>query len=382
MAMLQSEPLKVAVIMGKMDSGGKKTLVMEYFAHTDPSIVQYHFICDSDSQAVPEDAIRENGGVVHYIAPYQKILKNMADLNRICREQKFAAMHAYNSTMNVFPLFVAKQCGIPVRISESLSMAHEKEFKTYIKKALKPASKLFATDFLSCGEECGRWQFGDGLFDEGRVEVFKTAIDPSKSAFNPELRQQVRQDQGWESKKVLGFVGRFVPQKNPLFMLEVFKYVHELEPDALLVLVGDGPLRDEMLAYVNVEGLDDCVVYLGRREDIYGLYQAMDAFLLPSLYEGLPVVGLEAQCAGMPVFFSKEITREAAFCDLGHFIGLDRTAIEWAEEILVAMNREVSGRRSHAQEVTDNGFDSAEEGRRLQAYYQRRVCGQEAPDHE
>lgn len=367
------KPLKAAIIMGKMDSGGKKTLVMEYFLHTDPSVVQYHFICDSDSQAVPEEAIEENGGVVHYIAPYQNILKNMADLKRICEEQRFDVMHAYNSTMNVFPLFVAKQCGIPVRISESLSMAHEKEFKTYIKKALKLASKLFATDFFSCGEDCGRWQFGNGLFDEGRVEVFKTAIDPTKSAFDAEERKRVRLEMGWDGKKVLGFVGRFVLQKNPVFLLEIFKFVHELDPDTLLVLVGDGPLRDQMLQYVRTEGIEDCVDYLGRREDIYGLYQAMDAFLLPSLYEGLPVVGLEAQCAGLPVFFSTEIMSEAAFCDLGHFIGLDKDALEWAEHILVTLNKEMPRRRSYSTEVTLNGFDSAQEGRRLQDFYVQRI---------
>lgn len=363
------KPIKVALILGKFNPGGKKTLVMEYFTHSDPSVIQYHFICDSDSQPFAEEFIQENGGVVHYVAPYQNIVKNLSDIHSLCKQERFDVMHAYNSTMNVFPLFIAKLCDIPVRISESLSMAHEKEFKTYIKKALKPFAKLFATDYLACGEDCGRWQFGDKLFDAGRVQVFKTAIDPTKSGFNPSERERVRKELGLDEKTVIGFVGRFVAQKNPLFLLEVFKEINKLDSSAVLLLVGDGVLREEMLAYIDQEGLSDCVKYLGCREDIYGLYQAMDCFVLPSLYEGLPVVGLEAQCAGMPVFFSTEITPEASFCSLGHFLPLDAGAQEWARHILDILAKEMPARRGRGEEATLNGFDSASEGHRLQEFY-------------
>ena len=117
-----------------MDSGGKKNLIMEYYRHIDRNKVQFDFICDSDSQAIPKEEIESLGGKVYVIAPYQSILKNMADMKRIFKENKYPIVHAYNSTMNVFPMFVAKKCGVPVRISESLSMAHDGDWKTALKK--------------------------------------------------------------------------------------------------------------------------------------------------------------------------------------------------------------------------------------------------------
>lgn len=126
--------IRVAVIMGKMDSGGKKNLVMEYYRHIDRDKVQFDFICDSDSQAIPDEEILSLGGRVYRIAPYQHIIRNMLDIRKLCIDNQYPVMHAYNSTMNVFPMYVAKMTGVPVRISESLSMAHEGEFKTVIKK--------------------------------------------------------------------------------------------------------------------------------------------------------------------------------------------------------------------------------------------------------
>ena len=162
--------LRIAVIMGKMDSGGKKNLVMEYYRHIDRDKVQFDFICDSDSQAIPEEEIMRLGGRVYRIRPYQRILENMIDIYRLCKNNKYPVMHAYNSTMNLFPMSIAKITGVPVRISESLSMAHKNDWKTVLKKVLRPMSRLFANYYISCGNDCGRWQFGDKLFSEGRVE--------------------------------------------------------------------------------------------------------------------------------------------------------------------------------------------------------------------
>ena len=166
-------PMKVAFIMGKMDSGGKKTLAMQYFLNFNPAKVEVHFVCDADSNAVPADEIGAHGGRVHMIAPYQNIAKNMADMRALFRREGFDILHAYNSTMNLFSLCVAKKCGIPMRISESLSMANEREAKTALKLVLRRLLKLYATHYMSCGEDCGRWQFGDALFDAGRVDVFR-----------------------------------------------------------------------------------------------------------------------------------------------------------------------------------------------------------------
>lgn len=361
--------MRIAVIMGKMDSGGKKNLVMEYYRHINRDKVQFDFICDSDSQAIPDEEIEKLGGKVYRIAPYQRIIRNMLDIWKLCKQNKYPIIHAYNSTMNVFPMFVAKMAGVPVRISESLSMAHDGEFKTVLKKLLKPMSKWFATHYMACGEDCGRWQFGDKIFNSGKVAVFKTVINTEFNSYQPDVRERTRRELNLEDKMVIGHIGRFVAQKNPMFLLDIIAEVCKLEKNAVLLLIGDGDLKKEMMKKIETLGISSNILYLGRREDIQQFYNAMDAFLLPSLYEGLPVVGLEAQSCGLPVFFSTEVTPEASPCELGHFLNLSDSPVKWAKELIHAMKDNMPVRRSRAKDVAKEGFDSESEAMRLQKYY-------------
>lgn len=365
--------IRVAIVIGKMDSGGKKNLVMEYYRHVDRQKVQFDFICDADSQSIPIEEIESLGGKVYIIPPYQKIFANMKEMRRICKENKYRVMHAWNSTMNLFPMKAAKSAGIPVRISESLSMAHKGDKKTILKKILRPMSKWYATHYMSCGEDCGRWQFGNALFDAGKVDVFKTVINTEFNEYNPDIRNKTRKKFGWEDKIVIGHIGRFTAQKNSIHLIEIFAAIAKKEPKAVLCLIGDGELKKDMMAKIKELEIESRVDYLGRREDIQQFYNAMDCFLLPSLYEGLPVVGLEAESCGLPMFFSEEVTREANACELGHFIGLDKSEEYWADEILKACRENMPVRRSHAREVANAGFDSASEAVRMQNYYLKAI---------
>ena len=361
--------VKVAVVMGKMDSGGKKNLVMEYYRHIDRKKIQFDFICDSDSNSIPCEEIANLGGRVFIVHPYNRIFSNMRDIGKLLRENKYEIMHSYNSTMNVFPMLVAKLNKVPVRISESLSMAHEGDWRTVIKKILRPMSKLFATHYMACGKDCGRWQFGDKLFNSGKVDVFKTVINTGYNAYDSSLREKTRKEYNWQDSIVIGHIGRFVPQKNTVRVIDIFSAVAAKEPRARLCLIGDGELKENVLARIRELKLQDRVDYLGRREDIQQFYNAMDAFLLPSLYEGLPVVGLEAESCGLPMFFSTEVTTEANACELGRFISLSETDEFWADEILKTVYSSMPVRRSYSEEVAAAGFDSASEAKRLQEYY-------------
>ena len=361
--------IRVASVVGKMNSGGIKSLIMEYYRHIDHEKLQFDFICDSDSQNVPRDEIESLGGRVYLVAPYKNIIRNMKDIYSLCKANKYPIIHAWLNTLNPFSLYAAMRAGVPVRISESLSMAHKGEFKTVIKKILRPLSKYFATHYMACGEDCGRFQFGDELFDSGKVTVFKTVVDSEFNAFKPEVRERTRAEFGWQDKIVIGSIARFSPQKNPIFMLEIFAEIVKLEPNAVLCMIGYGKMLDQMMRKIDELGIKSNVNYLGKREDIQQFYNAMDCFLLPSLYEGLPVVGLEAESCGLPVFFSSEITREASACELGHFLSLKASASEWARDILMAVRENMPYRRSRARDVAATGYDSKSEALRLQQYY-------------
>lgn len=230
-------------------------------------------------------------------------------------------------------------------------------------------SKWFSTHYMSCGEDCGRWQFGDKLFDAGKVAVFKTVVNTEFNSYHPEVRERSRKEFELDGKMVIGHIGRFVTQKNPLFLLDIVAEVFKREKDAVLLLIGDGALKEEMQKKIETLGISKQIKYLGRREDIQQFYNAMDAFLLPSLYEGLPVVGLEAQSCGLPMFFSTEVTSEASVCELGHFLKLSDSPQKWAEEIIKAMKKNMPVRKSRAKDVAKAGFDSVSEALRLQKYY-------------
>lgn len=361
--------IRIAIIGGKVHSGGKKNLIMEYYRHIDRTKIQFDFICDADSNSIPEEEIKELGGKVYKITPYQNIIGNMRDMYHLFKENRYDAVHAWNSMMNLFPMVVAKMAGIRVRISESLSMAGKGEKKTYLKYALRPFSRICANYYMSCGVDCGVFQFGQKAYDKGKIAVFKTVINADDNTYNPALRTETREKYGWTDNVVYGFIGRYMPQKNPLFIIDIFNEIHKRQANARLILIGFGGLEVEMMKRVAEYGIESSVENLGRREDIKPFYNAFDAFLLPSLYEGLPVVGLESQSCGLPIFFSTEITSEAAVCDLAHYEQLSAPASKWAENIIPIVQKNIPVRKSYCEDIINAGFDSHSESKRLMETY-------------
>jgi Glycosyltransferase len=361
--------IRVAYVLGKVHSGGKKNLVLEYLRHVDNSKVTIDFICDSDSNSIPEEEVLAHNGKVYRITPYQNIVGNMRDMLRIFRKNKYDVVHAWNSTMNLFSMVLAKKAGITVRISESLSMAYKHEFKTYIKYALRPFSIIDANYYMACGEDCGIFQFGQKAFDNGKIAIFKTIINASDHPYNPELRNVTRETFGWNGNVVYGFIGRYMSQKNPMFIIDIFNEIQKRQQNAKLVLIGFGGLEDRMMKRVKEHGIQDKVENLGKREDIKQFYNAFDAFLLPSLYEGLPVVGLESQSCGLPIFFSTEITPEAAACDLAVYTSLKESASAWAEKIIPIVEKNIPTRKTYSEDIEKAGFDSHSESIKMQEYY-------------
>jgi len=361
--------IRVAIIAGVLHSGGKRNLIMEYYRHIDKTKVQYDFICDSDSNGIPKEEIEKLGGKVYLVPPYKHIFSHLKATYKILKDNHYQVMHAFDNTLNVFPLFVGKLAGVKVRISESISKGDKNEAKTKIKLVLRRFSHWFATDFMANSIDCGVWQFGKETYDEGKISIFKTVINADANAFDKVLRDETRKKFGWEDKVIYGFIGRYVDQKNPLFLIDIFNSIAKKQPNAKLVMIGFGELETAMHEKIKEYGLQDRVEDLGRRDDIKQFYNAFDTFLLPSLYEGMPVVGIEAQCAGLPIFFSKNITEETTASELAHYIGLNESPEVWADTIINVVNANLGKRRSYAEEVKKNGFDSHSEAMRMMKFY-------------
>lgn len=325
-----SKPLRVAQVVGKMHGGGVEAVVMNYYRHIDHSKVQFDFLVDSDSTLVPAKEIECFGGRVIEIPPYQQLPRYLNELEALFHSEQWSIVHSHINALSVFPLRAAKRAGVPVRIAHSHSTSGKGELaKNLVKALLKTQANRYPTHRFACSRYAGEWLFGRNK----SFEIVYNAIDLSRFAFDLEVRKKVRAELGLsENQFVVGHVGRFMTQKNHAFLIDVFAGVVERRRDATLLLVGTGDLRPCIEQRVSELGITDNVMFLGQRSEANQLYQAFDVFVLPSLYEGLCLVGIEAQRAGLPCLLSDQITREVNVTNSVQFLSLaDKTA--WVSEL-------------------------------------------------
>lgn len=365
----QDKPIRVAEIVGKYIGGGVEAVVLNYFSFINKDKIQFDFICDSDSTDIPYEQIEAMGGKVILIPPYQKLFKYQKELKKVLKDGNYQIVHSHINALSIFPLRVAKKAGVPIRIAHSHSTSNKKEWKkNLLKNILKPFSKVYSNKYMCCSELAGRWLFGDKEYEKGTVYLLNNAIDLDKYKYNENIRIAKRKEMGIKpSTFVVGHIGRFVEQKNHRFLIDIFNEIHKKRKDSLLLLAGQGPLMEEMKEKVHNLGLDNCVQFLGQRKDANELYQVFDLFLLPSLYEGLPVVGVEAQASGNLCYLSNDMTKETKVLDSTKFMSLENTAEEWANAILKDAKR--YKKHNTKEEVSKYGFNIEKEAEKLEKKY-------------
>lgn len=367
--MEKEEPIRIAQIIGKWLGGGVESVVMNYYRNIDRNKIQFDFFCDEDSTNIPYEEIENLGGKVILIPPYQKMFKYHSTLKKVLKDGNYKIVHSHINTLSVFSLFAAKCAGVPVRIAHSHSTTNKKEKKkNLLKQVLRPFSRLFATDYMCCSELAGRWLFGNKEYNNGNVYLLNNAIDLDKFKYDENVRKKKRKELNIsDDTLVIGHVGRFVEQKNHRFLIDIFNEVHNQNDNSILLLAGQGPLMEEIKAKVKNLGLEECVKFLGQRNDIDELYQAFDVFCLPSLYEGLPVVGVEAQATGLLCVFSNDMTKETKVLYTTKFISLNCSAVEWSN---ILLNQYSKFKRKNAEEeITNNNFNIKREGIKLENKY-------------
>jgi len=363
------EPIRVASVIGRYIGGGVEAVTINYYRNIDKNKVQLDFICDEDSTNIPYEEIERMGGKVIIIPSYSKLFKYHKALKRVLKEGNYKIIHSNINTLSVFSLFAAKCAGVPVRIAHSHSTTNKKEKKkNLMKQILRPFSKVFATDYMCCSELAGRWLFGNKEYDKGNVYLLNNAIDLDKFKYNESLRKKKRKELGIKDDTlVIGHIGRFVAQKNHDFLIDIFNEIHKKNNNSILLLAGQGPLMEDIKNKVKELNLEDSVKFLGQRNDANELYQAFDVFLLPSLYEGLPVVGVEAQAAGLLCYLSDDMTKETKVLDITKFMSLNNTPEEWANNILDDVKK--YKRIDTSKEMTAKNFNIKEEAKKLEEYY-------------
>lgn len=360
---MMGAPIRIAHVMGKMVGGGVESVVMNYYRHIDRSSIQFDFLIDSDSTLVPIEEIHSLGGRVFEIPPYQKPIAYQRALGDLFKGEDWPIVHSHINSLSVFPLRAAKKAGIPVRIAHSHSTSGSRErAKNLLKYALRTQSNRYPTHRLACSKLAGDWLFGSSV----KYEVIPNAIDLNIFSRCRLEREVVRDELGiGRDDLVIGHVGRFAEQKNHGFLLEIFADVLNVRSDAWLMLVGNGELFEEAKNRASELGVAPRTIFLGHRDDIYRLYSAMDVFCLPSLYEGLPVVGVEAQAAEVPLVTSSNVTEEIALTSIVKRISLSCGSEAWAKELIGV----VGSRLSKEDSLSLSSFDIKVCANRLEKMY-------------
>ena len=362
--------LRVLHSVSNMARAGIETMLMNYYREIDREQLQFDFLANKPVPGEYDDEIRSMGGRV-FVSPglnplhYPQYKRYVADLLR--ENPDIQIVHAHNEAMGYYALQSAKDAGIKVRIAHAHNTRIIRDYKYPLKLFCKQLLPGAATEYWSCGRDAGIYYYGKKRWYASGV-ILHNAIDTSRFAFQPEVRQRQRARFGLEDRFVIGHVGRFNLQKNHSRLLDIFAVIAKSSPDARLALIGVGELEQAMRKKASALGISDKTLFLGQMADVSEWYQAMDCFVLPSLFEGLPVVGIEAQAAGLPCFFSDRVTDEVLLSSQARRISLKDDDDTWAKEIQ-AVKQQKTDRLQGRDVVRQAGYDIHAEARKLQATY-------------
>ena len=291
----------------------------------------------------------------------KKITGYMRDLMGLMKDN-FDAVHIHgNSGTMLIEVALAKLCGV------KHVMIHSHSTRTnhpIVNRLLKAPMMCLADTCIACSRASGQWLYGNYPHT-----VLNNAVDLPGFRFSEESRETYRREFGIRDEFLIGHIGHFSAAKNHFFLIDIFREFHKLEPRSKLLLLSDGPRFEQVKAKVAELGLEDAVIFAGRRNDIAGIYSAMDLFILPSCWEGLPLVLVEAQANGLPVLASDVITEDAICTDRILYKSLEDGAPAWADQLMQLRDRGYDRTADTHPDIAAKGFDIREEAEKLRTIY-------------
>ena len=356
--------MRVLQVVTHMERGGLESMIMNYYRHIDREKVQFDFLVHRQERAAFDDEIESLGGRIYRLPRLVPWSKNyLSALNCFFDEHpEYKVVHVHQDCLSSVILKVAARHNIPVRIAHSHNANQDRNLKYPIKLWYRRSIPQYATNLFACGKDAGDWMFSGAPY-----QIVNNAIDAAAYTCDPEKRTEMRQKLDLRDELIIGHVGRFNPQKNHPFLLDIFAALLKKEPNAVLLLVGGGEDMPKMQAKAQTLGISERVQFLGVRSDVADLMQAMDVFVFPSLYEGLPVTMVEAQAAGLPCLISDKVPPECIITEgLVDILPLSAGAETWPEKLLEKRDTPRTDRRA---EIAAHGFDITAEAVKLQEFY-------------
>lgn len=347
-------------------NSGVMSVIMNYYRHIDTKKVQFDFMYYIENENNYKSEIKKIGGNYYFIDNPKKLFQFQKKLDVFLKKHhgEYKIIHLHDIFLARFIYKIAKNNGIEHFIVHCHSAKWSSHFFSGVRnKILCQHINCYADEFFACSNAAGTFVYNNKV----HYSVINNAINVEKFKFVKELREQLREDMGLTNKIVIGHVGRFSKEKNHQFLIQIFKQILDKNKEAILLLIGEGELKNEIEMMTKALRIENNVVFLGNRKDVHMLYQIMDVFVLPSLYEGLPLVGVEAQINGLRCVMSENVTQEVQITDVS-FLSLSENKEIWSETII---------KKAYEERIIDSidivrekGFSIADEAQKLQERYE------------
>lgn len=364
--------IRVIHIVGSMNCGGTENLIMNLYRNIDRSLVQFDFLVHTDKECFFDDEIRTLGGRIYHIKRYN--MRNLISYRRQLSEffethPEYRIMHGHVGSTACIYTKVAKRFGLYTILHSHAINDKKKNLKNFLYRFHAYLAKGMADAYMGCSYEAGVDRYGKRIADSNKFQIINNGINSNAYIFNPDIRLRIRSQFNIADKYVIGHVGRFHPVKNHKFMLDVLFELKKNSEDYVLMLVGDGDLKETIIRQAKELSLEDSIVMTGVRKDVADMLQAMDFFIFPSFNEGLGIGLIEAQASGLPCIANADgITPLAKISELLYLISLKEGSQKWAK--FIHDHRYINQtRKDMSNTVRLFGFDISQVAMNLQDFY-------------
>ena len=362
--------IHVLHVLGNTNLGGAESRVMDLYRHIDREKIQFDFLVHSNDKGFYEDEIEKLGGHIYRVPRFRVVnlseyKKAMFDFFGSHKEYRVVQGHM-TSTASIY-LPIAKKLGVPVTIAHVRSAGVDPGAKGIMTKWLRRNLAKKADFLFACSMLAGESAFGKRAVKDGKVTYVPNAITTERFIYNSECRERLREKLGLTDRFVIGHVGRFHYAKNHEYLIEIFRETVKREPNAVLLLVGEGPLMDSIKTMAEKYLLMDKVIFAGNRKNVEDYYQAMDYFVFPSRFEGLPGTVIEALASGLHCLISDTIADEVKISSNCRQMSIQTEPAEWAD--VVCTDRDYK-RNDMTECIRSHGFDSTLQAQRMMHFYE------------
>lgn len=365
-----TEPIRILHVLGTTNLGGAESRIMDLYRHIDRSRVQFDFLVHTNEEGHFDKEIMELGGRIFRVPRFR--IYNYFSYRKAFREffrehHEFKMVQGHITSTAAIYLPIAKKAGISATIAHARSAGVDKGLKGTMTRWLRRNLSKKTDYMFTCSRLAGISVFGEKAVEEGKTVFIPNAINCSAFAYDEEKRGKLRKELGLSDKYVIGHVGRFHYAKNHEYLIRVFAELCKDSDKYAMILLGEGSGMEAAKMLVRELGIEENVHFLGNHRNVYDYYQAMDYFVYPSRFEGLPGTVVEAQTAGLRCVMSDTICDEVAVTGLVHTMSIEAEPSKWAEYIKETEEYE---RKSHAAEMQQAGFDVGAQAAVMMRFYE------------